>query len=64
MIERTDIVTAARVDAILTLSPLIGWLDLSCALAASGVPLEVAVRVIASPLERRQPSLSTLSNVG
>jgi hypothetical protein len=54
MIERTDLITASRVDLTLLLLPTIGWLAAACTLAASGVPLEVATRVLALPGSRRQ----------
>jgi hypothetical protein len=57
MIERTDPITAAKVDATLILLPLIGWLEASCTLAASQVPVEVAARVMALPMFRRQIAL-------
>jgi hypothetical protein len=53
MIERTDLVTASRVDLALILLPLVGWLETSHTLGESGVPVEVAARVLALPRERR-----------
>jgi hypothetical protein len=53
MTNRTDLITASRVDLALILLPLVGWLPTSVTLAASGVPAEVAARVLALPLERR-----------
>jgi hypothetical protein len=53
MIERIDHITASRVDLALILLPLVGWLATSVTLAASGVPAEVAARVMTMPLERR-----------
>lgn len=53
MVERTDLITASRVDLALILMPLVGWLATSVTLAVSGVPAEVAARVLAMPLERR-----------
>ncbi|QJE03031.1 hypothetical protein HH212_26095 [Massilia forsythiae] len=53
MTPRTDLITASRVDLALILLPAITWLQASCMLAASGVPVEVAARVMALPLERR-----------
>jgi hypothetical protein len=53
MVERTDLITASRVDLALILLPLVGWLKTSYTLAASGVPLEVAVRVMVLPQSRR-----------
>lgn len=58
MIQRTDIVTASRVDLTLELLPLIGWLEASCTLARSGVPLEVAARVLAMPAEPRRRAIT------
>jgi hypothetical protein len=57
MIERTDLVTASRVELALILLPMIGWLKTSYTLGASGVPLEVAVRVMVLP-EARRPTHS------
>lgn len=54
MLKRTDLVTASRVDLALALLPTITWLEASCMLAESGVPAEVAARVLALPLERRE----------
>lgn len=54
MTERTDLLTASRVDLTLILLPEIGWLAASCTLAASEVPLEVAARVLSLPLRRRR----------
>lgn len=54
MIERTDLITASRVDLTLLLLPTIGWLAAACTLAANDVPLEVAARVLALPDARRQ----------
>jgi hypothetical protein len=53
MTERTDLITASRVDLTLLLLPAIGWLEAAWTLAANDVPLEVAARVLALPLERR-----------
>jgi hypothetical protein len=53
MNKRVDLVTASRVELALILLPLVGWLKTSYTLAASGVPLEVAVRVMALPEARR-----------
>ena len=54
MIERTDLLTASRVDLVLLLLPTIGWLTAACTLAINGVPLEVAARVLAMPDARRE----------
>lgn len=53
---RTDLVTASRVDLALLLLPTITWLEASCMLALSGVPVEVAARVLALPGARRVPT--------
>jgi hypothetical protein len=53
MTPRTDHITAMRVDLTLMLLPAISWWEAAWALAANGVPLEVAARVLALPLERR-----------
>jgi len=50
----TDTVTASRVDPALIL-PVITWLEASCMLALSGVPAEVAARVLAEPSRLRRP---------
>jgi hypothetical protein len=50
---RLDIVTASRVDLVLILLPTITLWDAAWSLAASGVPLEVAARVLALPGARR-----------
>jgi hypothetical protein len=55
MTPRTDLITASRVDLTLILLPTITWLEASVALAASGVPLDVAVRVMVDPGLRRRP---------
>jgi hypothetical protein len=61
MIERTDLTTAARIDATLILLPLIGWLEASCTLAANAVPADVAARVLALPMARRRIDLMPLA---
>jgi hypothetical protein len=53
MTPRTDTLAASRVDLVLILLPVVSWLEATCALAANGVPAEVAARVMALPLERR-----------
>jgi hypothetical protein len=53
MTPRTDLITASRVDLVLILLPVVGWLQAACSLAASDVPLEVAARVLALPEQRR-----------
>mgnify|MGYP000400660291 CR=1 FL=1 len=55
MTPRTDTITASRVDLALTLLPEITWLEASTMLALSGVPAEVAARVLALPGARRAP---------
>jgi hypothetical protein len=54
MIERTDTLTAARVDATLILLPLIGRMEASRTMAMNGVPVEVAARVMTLPMARRR----------
>lgn len=54
MIPRTDLITASRVDLAVLLLPSITWLEASCMLAVSGVPAEVAARVLALPAARRR----------
>jgi hypothetical protein len=56
MTPRTDNLTASRVDLALILLPIVTWLEASCMLAVSGVPAEVAARVLAEP-DRRRPAL-------
>lgn len=56
MSERTDLITASRVDLAVLLLPAITWLEASCMLAVSGVPAEVAARVLALPGARRAPA--------
>jgi len=53
MEKRVDTLTTGRVDAALLLLPAITWLEATVMMAASGVPAEVAARVLALPLERR-----------
>jgi hypothetical protein len=57
MIERTDLVTASRIDCALILLPMVGWLATSVSLAVSGVPAEVAARVLTEPECRRAHAL-------
>lgn len=45
--------TASRVDLVLILLPIVNHMEAAWALAASGAPLEVAARVLATPAERR-----------
>lgn len=59
MTPRVDLITASQVDLALLLLPLVGWLATSCTLAASGVPAEVAARVLALPLARRSYSITS-----
>lgn len=59
MEKRTDIITARRIDEALKLIPRFGWMEVACMLAADGVPLEVAARVLALPKERRSYLAST-----
>lgn len=54
MIPRTDFATSSRVDLALILLPTITWLEAACMLALSGVPAEVAARVLALPGARRE----------
>ena len=60
MNERTDFITAARVDATLILLPLIGWLEASRTLAMNGVPADVAARVMTLPMARRRIDIKPL----
>jgi hypothetical protein len=54
MDPRTDFATASRVDLTLILLPLITWQEASEMLAVSGVPAEVAARVLSLPGARRE----------
>lgn len=54
MDKRTDVMTAARVDATIILLPLIGWMEATRTLAANSVPVEVAARVMTMPMARRK----------
>jgi hypothetical protein len=63
MIERTDYVTAARVDATLILLPLIGWLEASRTLAVNHVPVDVAARVLSLPMARRQVDVTSFAAI-
>jgi hypothetical protein len=56
MTPRTDIITSSRVDLALILLPEITWWEVSCMLAVSGVPEEVAARVLVLPGARRSVS--------
>ncbi|MDK6077951.1 hypothetical protein [Massilia varians] len=58
MTQRIDTITAMRVDLALILLPAISWLEASCMLATSGVPAEVAARVLAEPNDRRRLDLA------
>lgn len=60
MEPRADTVTSCRVDLTLILLPAITWLEASCMLALSGVPAEVAARVLAEPSRRRRPEPGSL----
>ncbi len=60
MDQRLDITTSSRVDLALILLPSITWLEASCMLALSGVPAEVAARVLAEPSRRRGPESGSL----
>lgn len=53
MENRRDLLTASRVDLTLILLPLIGRWETAWALAANGVPIDVAARVLAEPWRRR-----------
>jgi hypothetical protein len=58
MKPRIDLITASRVDLALLLLPVISWLEASCMLAVSGVPAEVAARVLVLPGARRAPAVA------
>jgi hypothetical protein len=57
MEPRIDLETASKVDLALSLLPLITWLEASCMLAYSGVPEDVAARVLTLPDARRAPAV-------
>ena len=44
--------TASRVDLVLIFLPIVNPMEAAWALSASGVPPEVAARVLATPTER------------
>jgi hypothetical protein len=54
MENRTDYKTSLLIEAILHEAPVIGFPNAARRLAEIGVPLEVAVRVLTRPVERRQ----------
>jgi len=56
MTPRTDLLTASQVDLALILLPEITWWEASFMLAVSGVPAEVAARVLTLPAARRPPA--------
>jgi hypothetical protein len=62
MNERTDVITAARVDATLILLPLIGWQEAACTLSINHVPIDVAARVLANPDARRRVEVHDFSS--
>ena len=53
MIEHKDILTASQVDLVLILLPIVSHMEAAWALAASGLPIEVVARALATPAERR-----------
>jgi hypothetical protein len=61
MKPRTDLITASRIDLTLILLPAITWLEASVMLALSGVPVEVAARVLARRGARRLPAEERLA---
>lgn len=61
MTPRLDLITASQIDLALLLLPEVGWLATSCMLATSGVPADVAARVLALPLERRPYSIASFT---
>ena len=62
MTKRKDVLTASRVDLVLSLLPIISHPEAACGLADSGVPLEVAARVLATPAERHTGTTAGLFN--
>jgi hypothetical protein len=56
MIPRIDLITSSQIDLALILLPEITWWEASCMLPVSGVPAEVAARVLALPEARRSPA--------
>lgn len=61
MTQRTDTLTAMRVDLTLILVPAISWLEASRMLALSGVPAEVAAG--AGPALGAPEAVRCLNNV-
>jgi len=56
MAERKDILTASRVDYVLILLPIITLAEAVRSMVDSGVPADVAARVLDNP-EKRRPML-------
>lgn len=56
MTQRTDSHIAMQVDLTLILLPIITWLEASVMLPVSGVPAEVAARVLVQREARRAPT--------
>lgn len=56
MTPRVDLITSSQIDLALLLLPEITWLEASCMLAVSGVPPEIAARVLTLPSARREVS--------
>ncbi|TQK10267.1 hypothetical protein [Herbaspirillum sp. SJZ107] len=59
MAERKDTITASRVDLILALLPIISLKEAVQSMVDSGVPADVAARVLNSPEQRRPMQLPT-----
>lgn len=60
---RTDLITASRVDLTIILLPYITWQEASVMLAVSGVPVEVAARVLVLPMARRKVSIKATTTI-
>jgi len=61
---RTDTLTASRVDLVLILLPIITQAEAAQSLADSGVPADVATRVLDNPQQRRSMPLPEFLYLG
>lgn len=60
MINRTDRTTALFIDAVIKMSAGRGTTEVACLLCGHGVPLEIAVRVLTRPQDRRRSAVPRL----
>lgn len=58
MINRTDRTTALFIDAVIKMSAGRGTTEVACLLCGHGVPLEIAVRVLTRPHDRRRGAVA------